>query len=101
MGMSHRVEGFRPPDEKWKAMKAIWDACDAAGIAPPDEVSRFFGDDDPDDAGVMVRLAGMHDEDGESHEAVTRLGGDFEDGWEVDIRRLPSDVHIVRFVMSW
>ena len=35
MSMSTHVVGFHPPDEKWKEMKAAWDACMAANVNPP------------------------------------------------------------------
>ena len=42
MGMSSHVTGFKLPDEKWKKMKAIYDACKVANISPPQEVNEFF-----------------------------------------------------------
>jgi len=54
--MSTHVVGFRPPDEKWKKMKAVWDACEAAGAKIPDEVSDFFDGEEPDARGVEVDL---------------------------------------------
>jgi hypothetical protein len=47
MGMSTHVVGFKPPDEKWRKMKAVWDACEAAGTDPPAAVSKFFEGDVP------------------------------------------------------
>lgn len=32
MSMSLNVMGFKPPDEKWKQMKAAYEACCAAGV---------------------------------------------------------------------
>jgi hypothetical protein len=43
MSMSMHVIGFVPPDGTWAQMKAIWDACQAAGVSLPDEVEDFFG----------------------------------------------------------
>lgn len=42
MGMSTRVYGIILPDEKWKKMKSVYDACRAAGINPPLEVEEFL-----------------------------------------------------------
>ena len=42
MGMSTHVVGFKPANAKWLNMKAIWDACQEAEIAVPDEVGDFF-----------------------------------------------------------
>jgi hypothetical protein len=93
MGMSTHVVGFRPPDEKFKAMKRIWDACDAASIEAPEEVREFFGHCDPDEAGVEVDL--------EKRGCVRPFNDDSQEGFEVDIAKLPKDVTIIRFWNSW
>ena len=54
MGMNTHISGFKPPDEKWKKMKAVMDACLRAGIPCPEEVRDFFGPEEPDKAGVLV-----------------------------------------------
>ena len=87
--MSSHIMGIKPPDEKWKKMKAIWDSCTAAGIDVPEEVSEFFGDEEPDDAGVEVGLG--------EEEGVTDYEADCREGFEVDLSKLPADVKIVRF----
>lgn len=56
MGMSTHVVGFIPPDEKWQKMKAVWDACRAAGVEVPEDVCDFFEGGEPDPAGVEVML---------------------------------------------
>lgn len=59
MSMSMHVVGFSPADEHWKKMKSAWDACVAAGIDPPAEVSNFFDGEDPGDApGKEVEIEG-------------------------------------------
>lgn len=97
MGLNTYVEGFKPPDEKWKKMKAVWDACEAAGTTLPDEVGRFFGDERPDDKGVKV---------GEGDLKRTGALRDWTDkdmcsGFEIDITKLPEDVTLIRFVNSF
>jgi len=91
MGMSTHIVGFRPPDEKWKAMKAIWDACRKADVSVPREVDDFFNGEVPDPAGVEVPLK----------EAVRDWGDESRDGFEVDVTKLPKDVTIIRFYNSW
>jgi len=58
MSMSSHVVGFRPPDEKWKAMKAIWDACVIQCVDIAKQVTEFFGmtDGDPDPSGASVDI---------------------------------------------
>jgi hypothetical protein len=91
MSISTHVIGFRPADDTWMKMKAVWDACEAAGVDPPNEVSKFFEFEAPDDHGVEVDLSG----------AATQYHVKNRDGFEVDVRKLPPNVHIIRFYNSW
>ncbi len=94
MSMSTHVEGIKPPDEKWKKMKVVWDACKAAKVSPPDEVEEFFGNGDPDPAGVVL------DQD-ELGEAVQEYNVEGSSGYDVILAKLPKDVSVIRFVNSW
>jgi len=89
MSMSTHVIGFAPPDDKWKQMKAIWDACEAANVAPPKEVSEFFNGETPDEGGVEVELSFRKWEDS------------YRVGLEIDISALPAHVKTIRFYNSW
>lgn len=95
MSMSTHVIGFKPPDEKWRAMKAIWDACAAAKVKPPEEVHRFFDFEAPDEAGVEVDIErqGSCTPFNDADKAAS--------GFEVDVRKLPPDVVIIRFYNSY
>ncbi len=93
MGMSTYVIGFKPPDEKWQAMFKIYVACSEAGIKLPTEVDKFFEGEIPDRNGVKVDLI--------TSGLASRYRGDSKDGIEVDIRKLPEDVTIIRFVNSY
>jgi len=93
MSMSTHIVGFRPPDKKWKEMKAVWDACEKADIEKPPEVHAFFGHDEPDDSGVEVDL-----EEAGCCKTFDREG---YDGFDVDVSKLPKDVKIIRFYNSW
>jgi hypothetical protein len=88
--MSTHVTGFAPPDEQWAKMKAIWDACEAAGIEVPDEVEEFFGGEAPDPAGVEVDLP-----------LRKWNGGEGGAGYELDIASIPPQVKTLRFYNSW
>lgn len=92
MGMSTHVIGFKPADEKWHQMKAIWDNCKAAGISIPDQVEKFFEYETPDDNGVQVELEDV---------AATEWSNEWAVGYEVDVTKLPKDVTVIRFYNSW
>jgi hypothetical protein len=91
MGMSTRVEGFRPPDGDWVKMKKVWDACENADIAPPPEVQDYFENRPPDPTGVVVDIS----------EAVSEYNAEMQDGYEVDLSKLAKDVKVIRFVNSY
>lgn len=90
MSTSYHVVGFIPPDEKWQAMKAVWDACDAAGILPPDEVSTFFNHSGPDPNGVEVEVPVLEWDPSTGTHA-----------WDVDLSQVPANVKIIRFYASY
>lgn len=89
--MSTYIKGFRPPDKKWREMKAAWEACEVAGISIPDPVFKFFEGERPDEAGVEVNIT----------RAVKPLHGDSIEGFEVDITKLPEGVTKISFVNSY
>lgn len=89
MSMSTHVTGFTPPDETWHQMKAIWDSCLAANVSIPPEVLDYFGDEDPDPAGIEIEIPAR-----EYH-------GNMEEGYEIDVAAIPPQATIIRFVNSW
>jgi len=93
MSMSSSVVGFKPPDAKFKEMLAIWKACEKANVDPPQAVVDFFNDEDPDPSGVMVDI--------EKLPAVSEYSDEMQEGFEVDIRKLPPDIKIIRFWNSF
>lgn len=88
------VYAIKPADQKWKDMKAVWDSCQDAGIDPPAEVWKFFGNEPPDDMGVVEELH-------RNHPAMSPYSEEMRSGWEVDLSKLPPDTKIIRFVHSY
>jgi hypothetical protein len=93
MSTDYYVYGFRPPDEKFKKMAKVWNTCVEAGVAIPDEVADFFAGEAPDKAGVCVDLKKL------PCCSVRKKDGEF--GFDVDVSKLPKDVKIVRFCVSY
>jgi hypothetical protein len=91
MSMSTHVIGFRPPDEKWKRMRAVWYACVSANVEIPNDVAEFFNYDEPDDAGVEVDI----------ENSISPFEKDMKAGFQIDIKKLPENVEIIRFYNSW
>lgn len=89
--MSTHVVGFKPPDERWNKMKAVWDACRAAKIAVPDDVLSFFNGYDPSPNGVEVDIGGC----------LMTLVEEGREGFVVDVKKLPKDVTAIKFYNAW
>jgi hypothetical protein len=89
MGMDSNVVGIKPPDDRWRKMKHIRDACVNAEISIPEEVDNFFEGEKPDATGVIVEIPHR------------KYNAESCDGFEVDLSEIPADVKIVRFVNSY
>lgn len=89
LSTSMHVIGFKPPDEKWEKMKAVWDSCDKADMPQPAEVLEFFNYETPDDMGVEVDL----DEEEWSDEN--------RQGFQIHLDKIPKDVKIIRFYLNY
>ena len=95
MSMSTSVVGIRQPDEKWKKMKAAWDACVDANVSPPKGVAEFFNHEPPDDDGIRVHLT-------EGDNPVAKEWKDnSSDGYQIAIADLPKNITHIRFYNSW
>lgn len=93
MSMSTHVIGFKPPDDKWKKMKAVRDTCIKAGVSIPEEVEDFFGEGEPSPKGVTVEL--------EDTDCCVKWSDNEEDGFEIDLGKIPVGVTIIRFYNSY
>lgn len=91
MSTSIHVVGFRKPDEKFKQMKSVWDACKTANVRPPDSVIDFFNDEQPDDNGVEIGLT----------KVALKWSDDMCEGLELKVEDIPAGVHCVRFFVSY
>jgi hypothetical protein len=88
--MSTDVIGLRPPDARWKLMKAVYDACVDAKLGIPEDVNKFFGFNRPDPKGVEVVIP---------HKEWTSDRG--SSGIEINVNDIPKDVKVIRFYNSW
>lgn len=94
MGMSTHIVGYRPADDQWEKMKAIYDLCEETGIEIPHKVNKFFDYEPPGDKpGVEVEI--------EEHESVSKWSGNGRSGYEIDVELLPKDIKVIRVYNSW
>ena len=103
MGMSTRIEGFTPPDEKFQKMLKAYDACEEAGIDVPEEVDRFFNGEPPDRTGVRVNL--LRDKTFKSAVTTYHDSDANAEGFQIDLEELAKlsngHVKVIRFSNSW
>ena len=92
MGMSTNVIGFREPDETWRKMKEVYDACKIANVDIPNEVDNFFNGEPPSDVGVEVDID-IICEPYAPHEVA--------EGFKIEIARIPDNVTHICFWNSW
>lgn len=91
MGMSTHVIGFMLPNEKFNKMKELWDLCNELTISPPPEVAEFFNNDNPNPFGAEVNI----------DDCISEFKGEYAEGFDVDIRKLPKKVHIIRILNEY
>jgi len=89
--MSTHVIGFKPPDTKWKLMRSIWESCEEANVTIPEDVYDFFNGEKPQEDGVKVSQKQLADAD-----AIRHYKGDMEQGYEILVDMIPSDIKIIR-----
>jgi hypothetical protein len=91
MSTSYYVQGIIPKDEKYNQMKAVWDACDKAGIVIPQEVNKYFELGDPIDKGHLIEIP---------KEAQEQGNGEYDYHYDVDLTKIDKRIKILRFVIS-
>ena len=88
MSASVSVVAVKAPDDMWRKHKAVYDACKAADIDPPEETDRYFEDGEPNPIGVIVRL-GYVGHSATDHPSADSFIDDHATGIRVDISKLP------------
>jgi hypothetical protein len=89
--MSTYVMAFKGQDEEWSNMKNVYEACQKANIAVPEEVMEFFENKKPSIYGANVDIKS----------ATSKWNEDMQEGLEVDLTELPDGVRFIRFINSW
>jgi hypothetical protein len=97
MSMSTHIIGFVPPDEEWKKMKAVYDACVEAGVDLPRGVEKYFDGTEPQEEGKEIDLT----EDNYNGLIVEPWEGDCCSGYQIELKKLPKNVKIIRFYNSY
>jgi hypothetical protein len=113
------VDGVKPPDEKYRKMKAVWDSCREAKLDIPKAVLDYFElkyepdgscQEEPLADGVRVRLIDVSPDGdysvrgAQQHPSVTT----FDEAHEyqavkvvlVDLEKLPEDIKQLRLAVT-
>lgn len=78
------IYGFGTPDAEYLKMKAVWDACEVAGIDPPSAVVTYFDGYPPEHAGIQVTVP------------FTESSGDDCEYHDITVAMIPANVHTIR-----
>ena len=93
MGMSTHIAGITPPDAAFQKMYDAYKACEDAGVQIPDEIVKYFQGELPDPKGMITDLTRAP--------FVTEYNEDSQNGLEVDLRKLPNHIKVIRFYNSY
>lgn len=91
MGMSMHVLFLREKDTRFQQMVAISEACEAAGIKRPRKVDEFFQGSTNHDEALTINASS----------ALREYSGDMENGYELDVAKIPEGCVRIRFVASY
>jgi hypothetical protein len=91
MSTSTHVQGLVPHDDKWRMMKDVWFACEAADVDIPDDVIDFFDGQPPDENGQPIDIK----------RGVVEYTRDGQQGFDVHLDQLPVNVKVIRFFNSY
>jgi hypothetical protein len=95
MSMSMHCFAVKPSDDNYRRKAEAYRACEAAGISIPDELAKFFDHRRPDPTGTTQEIG--NDYDKVLHPSCVTYNGDMQEGFEVDITKLPDGTRFVRF----
>lgn len=93
MGMNSYIKGIKAPTPEFLKMYAVWKSCYEAGIDPPDSVTEFFEDEEPNESGILVNLADT--------DCCQEYSADMENGCDIEIAKLPEGVTHIRFYNAY
>ncbi len=91
MSTSYFIDAIKAPDETFTKMLAVYNACKAADIAPPDEVEDYF-DGEPDPTGVRIPIT--------DSDNVKPIESDCYWGYSVKLSGLPKGTTHIQFRMD-
>lgn len=100
MGMSTHVVAFISDDDPtYQKHKKISEVCMEADVSLPKETAEYFG------CGTEkldeFQLDDMLSEKLEIEIKTKEWGDDGRSGYEIDVTKLPKEVHKIRFYNSW
>lgn len=97
MGMCSRVNGVRDLDGLFAKMIQAKLACENAGIGYPQEVIKYFkGEHSCDESYLRQEMESV-----DIQQAVEPWRQEMEDGFVVDLSKLPEGVKKIRFINSY
>lgn len=91
MSVSIYVRGVKAPTDEYKKKLHAYRALEDAGLSIPDELSAYFGHNEPEEDGVSININGACEGDIMSEDGVVTI----------DLSKLPKGVTHVKVIASW
>lgn len=98
MGMSTHIKAFIPEtDSTYQKQLAVFKACQNAGVSLPKETAQYFGCEEPYEGLEEEKLEfklekGVH---------YIKFCKNADEGFEIDLKKLPKEVSKIRFFNSY
>lgn len=83
-----RVVGLSFPDDTWRKMRAVYDACEDAGLSVPSKVLEYFDYKEPNERGLEINLTvsdAVREDMVETREVV-----------EIELSKIPANITVLR-----
>lgn len=78
-------------NDRFRSMFNIYQECTKLGVVVPLEVLDFFDHEKPSSSGILVNLEHI----------AKQCSSDDEDGFQIDVKDIPTDIDFIRFVNRW
>ena len=90
MSIALIYHGIVEPTDEFKKKYEAFMACRAAGVNPPQELWRYFGNDEPNPSGLVVEIKSKR----------VRVN-EYSDVFEIDLRHLRPDITKIQIGVSY
>lgn len=89
MGMHTYVKGIMEPDERYLALKKLWEDCEKAGVEVPEDILKYFDYEKPSSHGKEIDIEYKEENEDMEQIFIVPIGG------------LSSKITAIKFINSY